>query len=108
MTATKSKTSWMINFFAMLFLVAMITGCSSTATRESAGEYIDDSSITALVKAELYNDPDYKANQISVETYKGVVQLSGFVNSTQAVSKAVGLAKKVKGVKSVKNSLIVK
>lgn len=108
MTATMTKTNWIINFFAILFLVAMIAGCASTTTRESTGEYIDDSGITALVKAELYSDPDYKPNQISVETYKGVVQLSGFVNSTQAASKAVNLAKKVKGVRSVKNSLIVK
>jgi len=108
MNATMKKAGWMGSFFMMLLLVAFMTGCTSTSTRESTGEYIDDSGITASVKAELYNDPDYKANQISVETYKGVVQLSGFVNSSQAAAKAVGLAKKIKGVRSVKNDLIVK
>ncbi len=103
-----NKSSWTIGFFTMLLLVALMAGCTSTSTRESTGEYIDDSVITSAVKGELYSDPDFKVGQISVETYKGVVQLSGFVNSTQAASKAVGLAKKVKKIRSVKNSLVVK
>ncbi len=109
MTITMMKnSSWKIGFFTMLLLVALMAGCTSTSTRESTGEYIDDSVITSAVKGELYSDRDFKVGQVSVETYKGVVQLSGFVNSTQAASKAVGLAKKVKGVRSVKNSLVVK
>lgn len=106
--AMMKKSSWTIGFFTMLLLVALMAGCTSTSTRESTGEYMDDSVITSSVKGELYSDPDFKVGQISVETYKGVVQLSGFVNSAQAASKAVGLAKKVKGVRSVKNSLVVK
>jgi osmotically-inducible protein OsmY len=86
----------------------MIAGCASTATRESTGEYIDDSAITANVKAVIYDDAELKIGQISVETYKGVVQLSGFVNSPMAVAKAGKLAASVKGVVSVKNSLVLK
>jgi osmotically-inducible protein OsmY len=91
-----------------LLLVALMAGCASSATQESTGEYIDDSGITASVKAAIYNDPMLKVGQISVETYNGVVQLSGFVDSAQAARRAVELARSVKGVKSVKNSLIVK
>jgi osmotically-inducible protein OsmY len=91
-----------------LLLVALMAGCASSATQESTGEYIDDSGITASVKAAIYNDPMLKVGQISVETYKGVVQLSGFVDSAQAARRAVELARSVKGVKSVKNSLVVK
>ena len=81
---------------------------AGSATKESTGEYIDDSGITASVKAVIYNDPMLKVGQISVESYKGVVQLSGFVDSRQAAAKAVELARSVKGVTSVKNSLVVK
>jgi osmotically-inducible protein OsmY len=91
-----------------LLLVALMAGCASSATQESTGEYIDDSAITASVKAAIYNDPMLKVGQISVESYKGVVQLSGFVDSKQAAQRAVELARSVKGVKAVKNSLVVK
>ncbi|OGR17083.1 MAG: transporter [Desulfobacterales bacterium GWB2_56_26] len=104
----KSQTSWTIRFCVSLLFAVMIAGCASTATRESTGEFIDDSVITANVKSVIYNDPDLKIGQISVETYKGVVQLSGFVNSTAAVAKAGQLASSVKGVVSVKNSLVLK
>ena len=107
MNATMNKTSWAARFCMMLLVVGLMA-CTSTKTRESTGEYVDDSVITASVKTELYSDPDYKPGQVSVETYKGVVQLSGFVNSEKAAAKAVELAKKAKGVKSVRNSLIVK
>lgn len=108
MNATMNKKSWAARFCMLLLVVGLIAGCTSTKTRESTGEYVDDSVITASVKTELYSDPDYKPGQVSVETYKGVVQLSGFVNSEKAAAKAVELAKKAKGVKSVRNSLIVK
>jgi osmotically-inducible protein OsmY len=91
-----------------LLLVALMAGCASSATQESTGEYIDDSGITASVKAAIYNDPMLKFGQISVETYQGVVQLSGFVDSKQAAARAVELARSIKGVTSVKNSLVVK
>jgi osmotically-inducible protein OsmY len=88
--------------------VAALVACASTSKKESTGEYVDYSVITTKVKSLLAEDDFLKSFQISVETYKGTVQLSGFVNSRQAVDKANQIAYSVKGVKSVKNDLIVK
>ena len=103
-----NRTTSITRFVIGLLLVALMAGCAGSATQESTGEYIDDSGITASVKAAIYNDPMLKVGQISVESHKGVVQLSGFVDSKQAATRAAELARSVKGVKSVKNSLIVK
>ena len=92
----------------LLVLTATFAACASTRTQESTGEYVDDSVITTKVKGLLANDDFFKSFQISVETYKGIVQLSGFVNSKQAVDKAGQIARSVQGVKSVRNDLIVK
>jgi len=92
----------------LLMLIVSFVACASTSKQESTGEYIDDSVITTKVKSLLAADDFLKSFRISVETYKGAVQLSGFVNSQQAVDKAVQIARSVKGVKSVKNDLIVK
>jgi osmotically-inducible protein OsmY len=89
-------------------LVVAYLGCASTPTREGTGEYVDDSAITAKVKAAIVNEPSLKVFQINVETFKGEVQLSGFVDTAQSVTKAGEVARGVKGVRSVKNSLIVK
>ena len=89
-------------------LIATFAACASTPERESTGEYVDDSVITTKVKSMLAADDFLKSFKISVETFKGTVQLSGFVNSQQAVDKADEIALSVKGVKSVKNDLIVK
>jgi osmotically-inducible protein OsmY len=94
--------------FVVLFLFAFLAGCASSRKQESTGEYIDDSVLTTKVKAEIFNDPELKVLQINVESYKGVVQLSGFVNSTRASARAARLAQSVNGVKGVKNSIIVK
>jgi len=102
------KRNIVIHCLVILTLIATLAACASTSTRESTGEYVDDSAITTKVKSLLANDDFFKSFQISVETYKGVVQLSGFVNSQQAVDKAGQLARSVQGVKSVKNNLIVK
>ena len=91
-----------------LFLVTSLSGCAGGRTYESTGEYLDDSVISTKVRTSLLNDPKVKLLQISVETFKGVVQLSGFVNSKEAATRAVDLARRVKGVKQVNNSLIVK
>ncbi|OPY64666.1 MAG: Osmotically-inducible protein Y precursor [Syntrophorhabdus sp. PtaU1.Bin050] len=91
-----------------LMVIAAFAACSSTRTRESTGEYVDDSVITTKVKSLLAADNFLKSFQIGVETYKGVVQLSGFVNSREAVNKAGQIAQGVNGVRSVKNNLIVK
>jgi osmotically-inducible protein OsmY len=92
----------------LLMMIATLAACASTPTRSSTGEYIDDSVITTKVKTLLAEDDFLKSFKISVETYKGAVQLSGFVNSQQAVDKAGQIARSVKGVDSVKNNLIVK
>jgi osmotically-inducible protein OsmY len=91
-----------------LMLIAMFISCASTSKHESTGEYVDDSVITTKVKSLLAGDDFFKSFQISVETYKGVVQLSGFVSSQDVVNRAGKITKGVKGVKSVKNNLIVK
>lgn len=89
-------------------LVAGLVACAPTAKREGAGEYIDDSLITGKVKAALVADPDLKATEINVETYKGTVQLSGFVAKPEDIPKAVQLTRDIQGVKSVKNDIVVK
>ena len=91
-----------------IMLIAVFLGCASTPTRESTGEYIDDSTITTKVKAAIFNDPSLKVFQINVETFKGEVQLTGSVDSDQIVIRAGEVARDVGGVKSVKNDLIVK
>lgn len=97
-----------IHCLVLLMLIAVLAACASTPTRESTGEYIDDSVITAKVKSLLAQDDLLKSFQISVETYQGTVQLSGFVNSQQAVDKAGQIVRSVKGYKWLKNDLIVK
>lgn len=88
--------------------ISVLSGCAATKKTESTGQYMDDASITGKVKAAIFNDSELKVNQISVETYKGVVQLSGFVDSQEQVGKAGDIAAGVPGVVSVKNDLIVK
>ena len=102
------KRNIVIHCLVILMLIATFAACASTRTRESTGEYIDDSVITAKVKSLLAEDDFLKSFQISAETFQGTVQLSGFVNSQQAVDKAGQIAMSVKGVKSLKNNLIVK
>jgi osmotically-inducible protein OsmY len=86
----------------------VLTGCAGGRTTESTGEYFDDSVVTSKVKASILKDSKLKLLQINVETFKGVVQLSGFVNSNESANRAVDLTRRVKGVKQVNNSLIVK
>ena len=102
------KRNIVIHFLVLLMIIGTFAACASTSTRESSGEYVDDSVITTKVKSLLAADDFLKSFQISVETYQGTVQLSGFVNSQNAVNKAAEIVWSVKGVKSLKNSLIVK
>jgi osmotically-inducible protein OsmY len=102
------KTNILIRYFVLLALIAFLAACASTRTQESTGEYVDDSVITTKVKSLLAADDFLKSFQIGVESFKGVVQLSGFVNSQKAVDKAIEITRSVKGVKSIKNDLIVK
>ncbi len=94
-------------FFFAVLLVSML-GCASTSTREGTGEYVDDTVITTKVKAAIFNEPSLKVAQINVETFKGVVQLSGFVSSQANINKAVEVARGVGGVKSVRNDMRLK
>src|SRR5476651_898777 len=93
-----------------LFTVSLLAtaGCASTSTKEGSGQYVDDSVITTKVKAAIFNEPNLKSTEINVETYKGTVQLSGFVSSATASARAAELASGVAGVKSVKNDLRMK
>ena len=88
--------------------MAMALGCASTAKQEGTGEYIDDTVVTAKVKAAIFNEPTLKSAEINVETFKGVVQLSGFVNSREDINKAVTVARQIPGVTSVKNDMRLK
>ena len=90
---------------AGILFVTMALGCASTAKQEGTGEYVDDTVITTKVKAAILNEATLKSAEINVETFKGIVQLSGFVSSRTAENKAVSVASKVEGVKSVKNDM---
>ena len=90
---------------AGVVLLASALGCASTAKQEGTGEYFDDTVITGKVKGAIFNEPTLKSAEINVETFKGVVQLSGFVSSPAAERTAVAVASKVAGVKSVKNDM---
>jgi len=98
-------------YLSALFLavtLVSVVGCASTSKQEGTGEYVDDSVITTKVKAAIFNEPTLKSAEINVETFKGVVQLSGFVSSQAAVDKAVAVTRGVSGVKSVKNDMRIK
>jgi osmotically-inducible protein OsmY len=102
------KKNIVVYCLAFLMLIAAFAACAATRTHESTGEFVDDSVITTKVKSLLAEDDFLKSFQISVESFKGTVQLSGFVNSQKAVDKAGEIVRSVKGVKSIKNNLIVK
>jgi hyperosmotically inducible protein len=85
-----------------------VAGCAASGTHESTGQFVDDATITTKVKTAIFNDPNLKANEIGVETYKGVVQLSGFVSSQSDINRATQVARTVNGVKTVKNDLHVR
>ena len=102
------KRHRMLSFLVCIALVTAFLGCASTPTKEGTGEYIDDSAITTKVKSAILGDSALKVFQINVETFKGEVQLSGFVDSAAAKQKAGEVARGVGGVKSVRNNLVVK
>ncbi len=98
--------------FSILLLAAAaltsVGGCASTTTQESTGQYLDDTAITAKVKTAIFNDASLKSAEINVETFKGVVQLSGFVNSAGDIQHAVQLVQGLSGVRSVRNDMRLK
>ena len=93
-------------FFAVLLISA--AGCASTSKSEGTGEYVDDTVITTKVKAAIFNEPTLKSAEINVETFKGVVQLSGFVSSQTNIYKAAEVARNINGVTNVKNDMRLK
>ena len=102
------KKHTVIRFLIALMMIAAFVACASTPKQESTGEVVDDSVITTKVKSLIASDDILKAFQISVETRKGIVELSGFVNTQKDKDKAGQIARSVEGVKSVVNALIVK
>ena len=105
----KKSISSLLALLALSSALALLpTGCAGTATRESTGEYVDDAGITAKVKAAFVRDPAVSALDVKVETFKGMVQLSGFVNSQEEKSRAEQIARNVQGVQNVKNNISVK
>ncbi len=91
-------------------MMTTVVGCASTSAdkHETPGQYIDDAAVTTGVKAAIVKEPSLKVSEINVETYKGVVQLSGFVSSAENIATATTVARSVNGVKSVKNDLRLK
>lgn len=101
----RTNTVWVSLIAILLFT---IVGCAGSETQESTGEYIDDTWITTKVKTELVKSDVVKSREVNVETFKGVVQLSGFVTSREAMDEAVQIASNIKGVQSVKNDMTIK
>ncbi len=97
-----------ISAFLVAVTMMFMLGCASTSKQEGTGEYIDDTVITAKVKARILDEPGLKSAEINVETFKGVVQLSGFVKSQSDINRAAELARGVRGVTSVKNDMRLK
>ena len=103
--STISKLTQMV---AVALMVTLVSACAGSRTQSSTGEYLDDSVITSKVKAKLLEDKEVSGLAVNVETFKGVVQLSGFVKSEAERQKAVQLARSVGGVKDIKNDIRLK
>ncbi len=102
------KLHRIVKLLICIGLIIVFTGCAATQKKESTGQYVDDSVITTKVKSAIFDEPSLKVFQINVKTYKGVVQLSGFVDSQQSINKAGEVARSVNGVVSVENDLNIK
>ena len=102
------KNIKVLSLFLLAIGLVAVASCSSEYNKEGTGEYLDDSVITTKVKAAILGEKSLSVAEINVETFKGVVQLSGFVSSQSDINKAASLARSVSGVKSVKNDMRVK
>jgi osmotically-inducible protein OsmY len=102
------KSGKYISAMILAFALVFVVGCAAPEKQETVGEYIDDSVVTTRAKAAILDDPALRVNEISVETFDGVVQLSGFVSSQAEINRAVQLVRSVNGVQSVKNDMRVK
>jgi osmotically-inducible protein OsmY len=103
-----TKTTRKFAYFIGAMVLAVTLGCASSSKKEGTGEYVDDTVITGKVKAAILGEPTLKSAEINVETFKGIVQLSGFVSTKESESKAVMVAQGVAGVKSVKDDMRLK
>lgn len=103
-----TRPTFIVRFFSIILLLLAVAGCAGGKTYESTGEYLDNAALTTKVKTTIIGDPKLKFFQINVKSFRGVVLLSGFVDSQAAADRAVDLTRKIKGVKSVTNSLVVK
>lgn len=97
-----------VSIVLLSLMFASMVGCNSAPKKETASEYIDDSYLTTKVKAAILRDPTLKSSEINVETYKGAVQLSGFVGSRSDITRAVEVTRTVRGVKAVRNDIQLK
>lgn len=91
-----------------IILSLFLAACAGTANESSTGEYIDDTVLTSRVKSALLNDPDVSGLTVNVESFKGTVQLSGFVKTVAERNKALKLARAVNGVKRIKNDILIR
>ena len=103
-----NKARLVLTLILVGFLAGSMAACTSSRTSESTGEYVDDSVISNKVRGQLLGDKDLNITQIDIETYKGVVQLSGFVDTPEAKNRAGTVAASVSGVKQVRNNIVVK
>jgi osmotically-inducible protein OsmY len=101
------RANRVVTFIAAILLASLL-GCAGTSTKEGTGEYVDDTVITTKVKTAIFNEPSLKSAQINVETFKGVVQLTGFVSSQANIDRAVQVARGVGGVTSVRNDMRIR
>jgi osmotically-inducible protein OsmY len=97
-----------LSILSAAIVLSCVAGCASTQKQESTGQYVDDTAITAKVKSAILKEPDLKSAEINVETFKGRVQLSGFVSSRASIDRAVAVTQAVSGVSSVTNDMRVK
>lgn len=104
----KKLCLWLVWLFLSVSFSPLLTGCTTPETRHSTGQFLDDSAITTKIKAKLLDDPTVSGLAISVETYKGDVQLTGFANSNIEIKQAERLARETSGVKAVLNNIYLK
>jgi hyperosmotically inducible periplasmic protein len=95
-------------FFCVVLIAAMAGACAPKEQRRTAGTYFDDKAIAARIKTELARDSETKALQINVESFRGVVQLNGFVDNQDSIKRAEEIARNIEGVQQVQNNLVVR
>lgn len=102
------NVSQLTKILGIFALVVLLAACAMFDGRETVGQYVDDTTITSKAKAEILGEPSLKVLQINVETMQGIVQLSGFVDTTQSETKAIDIVNRIHGVKGIKNDLVVR